>query len=114
MQWKGKLASAFIVLVMGVWIGMNTVTNGVEEIHGPFSETIDQAAVTQLPELELIETELEQDERRNAAMKLNEPWNTEPRQSFMEKAADQTGELVQRTAHKSLETLVAWFESATD
>ncbi|GIQ69717.1 hypothetical protein DUZ99_05560 [Xylanibacillus composti] len=43
-----------------------------------------------------------------------DPWRPEPRRSFVEKAADQTGAFVQHTAQKSLEALIAWFESATD
>lgn len=136
MDWKSKLAAAIILLGLGVWIGMSGATDGMENIHGPFSrpvpagdqlmqegaksshdrsseaDTLAEAVQAESSGIESLESLLSQSERE--PWEVKQIWESEPQQSIMEQAADKTGVLVQRTAQKSLEVFISWFESATD
>jgi hypothetical protein len=121
-RWATKTLVLCLLVTLGIFLGVDVATRGVETIHGPFYP--DQAAAEQVPQVPAEPAEepphpepeapAPKEARGGEALAALQGKQTLQRQSNLDRFADKTGKLLQFTAQHGIEWFVSVFDGLLD
>ena len=120
-RWATKTLVLCLLVTLGIFLGVDAATRGVETIHGPFypGQAAEQAppvpaeAAESEPEPE-PEAPVSEETGGDEALAVLEGAKNLEQQSNLDRFADKTGKLLQFTAQHGIEWFVSVFDGLLD